>query len=65
MAKSIVVKHKKKRGRPATGHDPFVGIRLSKDLLAQIAKWSEGNGASSRSEAIRRLVEMALKAQGE
>jgi hypothetical protein len=63
MAKSIVVKHKKKRGRPATGHDPFVGIRLPKELLAQIAKWSEGNEAGSRSEAIRRLVELGLKAK--
>jgi metal-responsive CopG/Arc/MetJ family transcriptional regulator len=36
---------------------------LPKDLLAQIAKWSEGNDAVSRSEAIRRLVEIGLKAK--
>jgi hypothetical protein len=64
MGKSIAVKHKKKRGRPATGHDPFVGIRLPADLLVQIAKWSEDNEAASRSEAIRRLVEIGLKAKG-
>jgi hypothetical protein len=62
MAKSIVVKPK--RGRPSTGgRDPFIGIRLPKELLAQIAKWSEGNGAASRSEAVRRLVEIGLKAK--
>jgi Arc/MetJ-type ribon-helix-helix transcriptional regulator len=62
MVKSIVVKPK--RGRPSTGgRDPFVGIRLPKELLAQIAKWSEGNEAGSRSEAIRRLVELGLKAK--
>jgi Ribbon-helix-helix protein, copG family len=63
MAKSITVKHKKKPGRPATGHDPFVGIRLPEGLLAQIAKWSEANEAGSRSEAIRRLLEIGLKAK--
>jgi metal-responsive CopG/Arc/MetJ family transcriptional regulator len=64
MVKSIVVKPK--RGRPSTGgRDPFVGIRLPKDLLAQIAKWSEGNEAGSRSEAIRRLVELGLRAKTE
>jgi len=60
MAKSIAVKQKKKRGRPATGHDPFVGIRLPEELLVQIAKWSENSEAGSRSEAIRRLVELGL-----
>jgi Arc/MetJ-type ribon-helix-helix transcriptional regulator len=63
MVKSIVVKPK--RGRPSTGgRDPFVGIRLPKELLAQIAKWSEGNEAGSRSEAIRRLVELGLQGKG-
>ena len=60
MAKSIVVKPK--RGRPATGgRDPFIGIRLPKELIAQIAGWSDDNNAASRSEAIRRLVELGLK----
>jgi hypothetical protein len=64
MGKSITVKHKKKPGRPATGHDPFVGVRLPEGLLAQIAKWSEGNETGSRSEAIRRLLELGLKSKG-
>ncbi len=62
MPKSISVKQKK-RGRPATGHDPFVGIRLPEMLLAAIAEWSERHGAGSRTEAIRRLVEIGLKAK--
>jgi Ribbon-helix-helix protein, copG family len=60
MAKSIVVKPK--RGRPPTGgRDPFVGIRLPEELIAQIAKWSESSDTGSRSEAIRRLIEIGLK----
>jgi Arc/MetJ-type ribon-helix-helix transcriptional regulator len=60
MAKSVVVKRKKK-GRPAAGQDRFVGIRLPEPLLAGIAKWTEKNEATSRSEAIRRLVEIGLQ----
>jgi metal-responsive CopG/Arc/MetJ family transcriptional regulator len=33
---------------------------LPEELLAQITNWSESNDASSRSEAIRRLVELGL-----
>jgi Arc/MetJ-type ribon-helix-helix transcriptional regulator len=61
MAKSIAVKPK--RGRPATGRDPFVGIRLPAPLLESIQAWSEKNDAASRSEAIRHLVEIGLKAK--
>jgi hypothetical protein len=59
MAKSVTVKPKK-RGRPATGRDPFVGIRLAPELILEIDQWSEKAKAPSRSEAIRRLVELAL-----
>ena len=62
MRKSISVKHKKP-GRPATGHDPFVGIRLPESLLEEIAEWSDKHEAASRSDAIRRLVEIGLKAK--
>lgn len=57
MAKSIAVKPK--RGRPATGKDPLVGVRIPPDLISRIDQWSTSNG-TSRSEAIRRLVEKAL-----
>jgi len=60
MAKSVVVK-RKKRERPAAGQDRFVGTRLPEPLLARISKWTEKNDAASRSEAIRRLVEIGLQ----
>jgi Arc/MetJ-type ribon-helix-helix transcriptional regulator len=59
MAKSIRAVPKK-RGRPATGRDPVSAIRLSPDLIATIDKWAARNDVSSRSEAIRRLVEVGL-----
>jgi Arc/MetJ-type ribon-helix-helix transcriptional regulator len=59
MKKSIPVKPK--RGRPATGRDPFVGIRLPAPLIEDIQAWSAKHDAGSRSEAIRRLVELGLK----
>jgi Arc/MetJ-type ribon-helix-helix transcriptional regulator len=62
MKKSIAVKPK--RGRPATGRDPFVGIRLPASLIDEIQAWSDRHEAASRSEAIRRLIELGLKAKG-
>jgi hypothetical protein len=62
MKKSITVKPK--RGRPPSGgRDPFVGIRLPTTLIDEISVWSERHEAGSRSEAIRRLVEIGLKAK--
>jgi len=57
MRKSITVKPK--RGRPATGRDPFVGIRLPELLLKEIQLWSVEHRADSRS-----LVELELMAKG-
>jgi Ribbon-helix-helix protein, copG family len=59
MARSIRALPKK-RGRPATGRDPVSAIRLSPDLIATIDKWAARHDVSSRSEAIRRLVEVGL-----
>lgn len=59
MAKSISVK-RKKRGRPATGVDPLVGARFPKEAIAQIDAWAKAN-ETTRSDAIRRLVELGLK----
>ncbi|WP_244514035.1 ribbon-helix-helix domain-containing protein [Methylobacterium sp. UNC378MF] len=54
----------KKRGRPATGKDPATSIRLSPELRAEIDAWCEQQpDRPKRSEAIRRLVEEALKAK--
>jgi len=61
MAKSIKV-NQKKRGRPATGRDPVSAVRLSPELTAAVDKWGEDHDAT-RSEAIRRLVEIGLAAK--
>ena len=63
MKKSIKVHPKKKRGRPATGKDPLVSARFPQELIDQVEHWAASNEAS-RSEAIRRLVELGLKAKG-
>jgi Arc/MetJ-type ribon-helix-helix transcriptional regulator len=59
MKKSIKVHPKKRRGRPATGKDPLVSARLPQSVIDQVEEWAATNGAS-RSEAIRRLVELGL-----
>ena len=50
----------RKRGRPATGQDPVSAIRLSPEMTSAIDSWASKTGTHSRSEAIRRLIEMAL-----
>jgi Arc/MetJ-type ribon-helix-helix transcriptional regulator len=55
MAKSISV-HQKKRGRPATGRDPAITVRLPIALISAIDRWGARN-SFSRSEAIRKLLE--------
>jgi hypothetical protein len=51
-------------GRPATGKDPVRAIRLSDEFLAKIDTWAaKQDDKPSRSEAIRQLVELGLKAK--
>lgn len=60
MKKSITVAPKKKRGRPPSGgRDPHVAARMPSNLIAEVEAWAEAN-VMSRSEAIRRLVELGL-----
>jgi Ribbon-helix-helix protein, copG family len=60
MAKSIKVQPKK-RGRPATGRDPLVGARFPPPLIETIDAWAAASEQPvTRSEAIRRLVELRL-----
>src|ERR1035437_427289 len=60
MAKSIKVASKR-RGRPSTGgRDPGIHVRLPEDMLSTVDAWSASK-AVTRSEAIRRLVELGLK----
>jgi Ribbon-helix-helix protein, copG family len=58
MKKPISV-HKKSRGRPATGQDPLISARVPAKTAAAIEAWASKNDAT-RSEAIRRLVELGL-----
>ncbi len=52
----------KRRGRPATGRDPVTAIRLSPEMRETVDAWaSRQPDTPSRSEAIRRLVELGLK----
>jgi hypothetical protein len=62
MKKSIKAMPKKGRGRPATGKDPQVVVRMPRTLIDDADAWAETN-ATGRSEAIRRLVELGLKAR--
>ena len=61
MKKSITV-HQKPRGRPATGRDPAVTIRLPEAVVASVEHWAMSQkDQPPRSQAIRRLVELGLK----
>jgi hypothetical protein len=53
-----VIPKKKKRGRPATGRDPLIALRVPAETIAEIEKW--GGDRLSRSEAIRTLIEIGL-----
>jgi hypothetical protein len=53
--------HHNKRGRPATGRDPAVTIRLPEKVLALVERWAMSqDDQPPRSQAIRRLVEIGL-----
>jgi hypothetical protein len=49
-------------GRKPTGVDPARTIRLSDEFIATVDAWAEKHEVT-RSEAIRRLVELGLKAK--
>lgn len=66
MAKSINVIQKRKRGRPVTtGRGKLIGVRLLDQPLAIIDAWisRQKEPDLTRPEAIRRLVEIGLKAK--
>ena len=51
-------------GRPATGRDPTRTMRLSDEFVAKVDAWAaQQDDEPGRSEAIRRLVEIGLKAK--
>jgi hypothetical protein len=66
MAKSITV-NANKRGRPVTtGTGTIVGVRMLDRPLAALDAWiaKQKEPELSRPEAVRRLVELGLKAKG-
>jgi hypothetical protein len=66
MVKSIGVITKKRRGRPiTTGKGTLIGVRLLDDPLSNLDAWiaKQKEPDLSRPEAIRRLVEIGLKAK--
>jgi hypothetical protein len=60
MGKSIKVRPKRKPGRPATGKDPLFAIRIPVELMARVEAWAKQDNLT-RSEAIRRLIDLGLK----
>jgi hypothetical protein len=51
-------------GRPRTGTTPLMGFRADPVIRASIVRWAEKQpDMPSLSEAIRRLVELGLKAK--
>jgi hypothetical protein len=66
MAKPRVVLPKpNKGGRPATGRDAVRTMRLSDEFIEKVDTWAEKqDDQPGRTEAIRRLVELGLKAKG-
>ncbi|OKO67376.1 hypothetical protein AC628_39410 [Bradyrhizobium sp. NAS96.2] len=56
---------KKSRGRPATGTGIQVGERWSPESIEAIDNWRRAQAdLPGRPEAIRRLVEIGLRAKG-
>ncbi len=65
MTRANVSVVKKKIGRPATGIGTLIGLRWHEPALAAIDEWRRQQPElPSRAEAIRRLVEIGLKAKG-
>jgi hypothetical protein len=64
MKKSIN-DNRKRRGRPATGTAPLVGVRMHEEMQDLIKNWAaKQNDHPSLAGAIRRLVELGLRAKG-
>ena len=64
MKKPIKDNPKRRPGRPATGKDPMVGVRMSEDLQVAIMAWANKQPDEPKlATAIRRLVEIGLKAK--
>jgi hypothetical protein len=48
---------RKKRGRPATGQDPHVSLRLPVEMIAAVDAWAaQQPDKPTRSKALRQLI---------
>lgn len=56
--------NRKKRGRPATGTTPMVGVRFHPIEIERIDRWAEQNGVK-RATAIRKIVIERLEGDGQ
>jgi hypothetical protein len=57
----LAEKKKRGRGRPATGFDPMIGLRLPPEMRRVIEDWAaEQSPPLTFSEAVRRLLDFAL-----
>jgi hypothetical protein len=61
---SSISDNKKSRGRPKTGIGTLVGVRLEAQALKSLDDWRrKQDDLPGRPEAIRRLVDLGLKAK--
>lgn len=64
MSREKVIQ-KRKPGRPATGNDPMMAFRLSKEKVAEVEAWAARQpDKPSRSEALRRLIDLGMRGRG-
>jgi hypothetical protein len=53
---------KKRMGRPATGQDPHISLRLPVEMIAAADAWAaQQPDKPSRSKALRRLIDLGMK----
>jgi transcriptional regulator with XRE-family HTH domain len=66
MSKKSITVIRKKRGRPPTGQDPITALRLPLALKLSVDNWANQRpDKPTRSEAIRRLIELGLAGEAE
>ena len=62
IMKKSINDNRKRRGRPATGTAPMVGVRMTPEFQKSIKAWAKSqDDRPTFAEAIRRLVELGLK----
>jgi hypothetical protein len=65
MKRSISVNRKVGRPKKKGGVHPVSAVRLAPEISIAVDAWAaKQDGAPTRSEAIRRLVELGLKVKG-